>query len=117
MKRSDFAKNKKSERKLFRHDTLNNGNIRVYINDKYARGVQLLRIEASMTNGFVRAHVKVLRFIGETNQVEILQNVGPTDELIAYDEINPNLDGSLIVEKIEPDGKWTNFYLRKIIEL
>jgi hypothetical protein len=117
MKRSDFAKNKKSSRSVWRHDVLNNATMRVYINDKLSRGVQLLRLEASMTTGTMRAHVKRLRFIGDTNQVEILQNVGPADELISYDDINPNLDSSLIVERIESDSKWTTFYLRTIIDL
>lgn len=113
MNRDDFAKNKKAKKGTFRHDVLNSGNIRIYLNDVVAPRIQLMRLEASMSNGFIRAHVRQLQVLPGTNQVDVMTVNGELQP--AYKDINPKLEGSLILERVDSDGKWNNFYLRTII--
>jgi hypothetical protein len=114
MKRSDFAQNKKGIKRILRQDSLNNSNMRIYLNDKQASHVQLLRLEASVSNGLVRAHIRQLDVNPETNQVEVTVVNGEMQ--MSHHDINPKLENGLILERVENDGRYTNFYLRTILD-
>lgn len=108
MKRVDFLSNKKKS-KVYPYEPINNGNIKIYVNDKQAPYVQSMKLHASTSNGFIRASITQFRMDPGAHPI-----VG-ADGFVATDEINPKMEDSMILERIVDDGKFTNFYLRTII--
>lgn len=97
MNRVDFLTTKVEKRTKI-YEPINNGNIQIFINDKHAKYVKSMKLNADLSFGFIRASVTIIRR-GD----------------LQTEEINKDMSDGLILEKISNEKGFTNFYLRTII--
>ena len=110
MKRIEFLTEKKISR-ITHYDPINNGNIKIFINDKQVGFVKTMRLHADLSFGYIRASIKIIK--RGNDEATFASRTEGGD--VGFDEINPDMEDSLILEKIVDDGKYTKFYLRTII--
>ena len=87
------------------------------MDDKIQPGVQSMKLHVDLTYGYIKA--SIVKFRVDPNYQGNMANATRfliENETIITDELNPQLDrDALILERVDDNGKYTNFYLRTII--